>query len=217
MVVPSWPSGSAESSGQRAVSSFSPRPCSNNLIPVGHRSGVSIQLRGSYNKSLNTGQASKRLIHFSTSVAGQPVKQTFGIMNTMLGIAVLTLTVVAWLFFEKRRMKREIENIFRDRPSLSDNDFYAAFFQDSGISCEIVSGVREVLAEELNVDVTRMIPNDDFSCNLRFLLDNDSMIDVALIEGLEKRFKITILDKEAENTKTIHDIIALVHRKTLSI
>ena len=138
-------------------------------------------------------------------------------MNTMLGIAVLTLTVIAWLFFEKRRMKREIENIFRDRPSLSDNDFYAAFFQDSGISCEIVSGVREVLAEELNVDVTRMIPNDDFSCNLRFLLDNDSMIDVALIEGLEKRFKITILDKEAENTKTIHDIIALVHRKTLSI
>ena len=135
----------------------------------------------------------------------------------MLGIAVLTLTVVAWLFFEKRRMKREIENIFRDRPSLSDNDFYAVFFQDSGISCEIVSGVREVIAEELNVDVTRMTPNDDFSCNLRFLLDNDSMIDVALIEGLEKRFKITILDKEAENTKTIHDIIALVHRKTLSI
>ncbi len=135
----------------------------------------------------------------------------------MLGIAVLTLTVVAWLFFEKRRMKREIENIFRDRPSLSDNDFYAVFFQDSGISCEIVSGVREVLAEELNVDVTRMIPNDDFSGNLRFLLGNDSMIDVALIEGLEKRFKITILDKEAENTKTIHDIIALVHRKTLSI
>lgn len=139
-----------------------------------------------------------------------------GIMKTMLGISVLILIVTAWLFFEKRRMNRDVENIFRDRPSLSDNDFYAAFFQDSGISCEIVYGVREVLAKELNVDVTRMIPNDDFSRNLRFLLDNDSMIDIALIEGLEMRFNITILDKEAENTKTIYDIIALVHRKTLS-
>jgi hypothetical protein len=51
------------------------RPRSNNQVPIGHRSGVSMQLRASYNKSFNTGLASKPPIHFSTSAAGQPVKQ----------------------------------------------------------------------------------------------------------------------------------------------
>ena len=143
------------------------------------------------------------------------VYNNVGAMNTALGIAVLALIVGAWLFFEKRRVNREFENTFRGRRSLSDDDFYAKFYQDSGISREIVTGVREVLAYELQVDVTRMIPDDDFSCNLRFLLDSDSMVDVELVEGMERRFGIAISDKEAEDTKTIHDIITLVHRKTL--
>ncbi len=137
-------------------------------------------------------------------------------MNTALAITVLALSVGAWLFFEKRRVDREFENTFRGRASLSDDDFYATFYQDSGISREIVTGVREVLAYELHVDVSRMIPDDDFSRHLRFLLDSDSMVDVALVEGLEKRFGIAISDKEAEDTKTVHDIITFVHRKTLS-
>lgn len=138
-------------------------------------------------------------------------------MNTAIGIAVLALTVVVWLFFEKRRVDREFEDTFRGRESLSNDNFYAAFYQDSGISREVVTGVRQVLADELRVDVSRIIPGDDFSRNLRFLLDTDSMVDVALVEALEKRFRIAISDKEAEGTKTVHDIITIVHRKTLSV
>ena len=137
-------------------------------------------------------------------------------MNIALAIAVLALTVGVWFFLEKRRVFREFEKTFRGRESLSDDDFYTAFYQDSGISREIVTGVRQVLADELQVDVSRMIPGDDFSRNLRFLLDSDSMVDVALVEALEKRFRIAISDKEAEDTKTVHDIITFVHGKTLS-
>ena len=134
----------------------------------------------------------------------------------MLGIAIIALAVVVWIFFEKRRVDRQFENIFFGRSSLSDNDFYAAFYQDSGIPYELVAGVRKVLAEELHMDVSRLIPNDDFSRNLRFLLDNDSMIDVALVEGLEKHFNIAISDQEAENIKTVQDLIWFIHRKMLS-
>ncbi|WP_020162866.1 acyl carrier protein [Methyloversatilis discipulorum] len=137
-------------------------------------------------------------------------------MNTALGISVLALTVGVWFFFEKRRVDTQFENTFRGRESLSDDDFYAAFYQDSGISREVVTGVRQVLADELQVDVSRMIPGDDFSRNLRFLLESDSMVDVTLVEALEKRFRIVISDKEAEDTKTVHDVITFVHRKTLS-
>ncbi|MGC4406595.1 acyl carrier protein [Methyloversatilis sp. MC4-4] len=137
-------------------------------------------------------------------------------MNTALGISVLALTVGVWFFFEKRRVDTQFENTFRGRESLSDDDFYAAFYQDSGISREVVTGVRQVLADELQVDVSRMIPGDDFSRNLRFLLESDSMVDVTLVEALEKRFRIAISDKEAEDTKTVHDVITFVHRKTLS-
>ncbi len=42
------------------------------------------------------------------------------------------------------------------------------------------------------------------------------MVDVTLVEALEKRFRIVISDKEAEDTKTVHDVITFVHRKTLS-
>lgn len=137
-------------------------------------------------------------------------------MNTPLGIAVLALTVGGWFFFERRRVDRELENTFRGRESLSNDDFYAAFYQDSGISREIVTGVRQALTDELQIDVSRIVPDDDFSRNLRFLLESDSMIDVALVEALERRFDISISDKEAEETKTVHDIITFVHGKTLS-
>ncbi|MCQ9379499.1 acyl carrier protein [Methyloversatilis sp. XJ19-49] len=137
-------------------------------------------------------------------------------MKTALGIAVLALTVGAWFFFERRRVDREFENTFCGRESLSNDDFYAAFYNDSGIAREIVTGVRQIIADELQFDVSRMTPVDDFSRNLRFLLDSDSMIDVALVEALEKRFEIEISDKETEDIKTVHEIITFVHGKTLS-
>lgn len=136
-------------------------------------------------------------------------------MSTVLGVAALALVVGVWLFFERRRVDQKIENTFGGRAALSDDDFYAAFFHNSGMSRVTVAGVREVLADELDMDVSRMIPDDDFSRNLRFLLDNDSMTDVALVEGLEKRFEISISDTEAERTRTVRDLMMLVHEKTL--
>lgn len=135
-------------------------------------------------------------------------------MNSAIGIAAIILIAGIWHFHEKRRMNRMLEATFRDRESLSDDAFYAAFYKNSGVSLETVVGVRQVLAYELQIDVSRMIPSDDFSTNLRFILENDTMIDVALVEAIENRFKISISDNEAENTKTIHDLINFVHTKS---
>lgn len=137
-------------------------------------------------------------------------------MKAVLGFVVLLLTVVVWLYFDKRLLRRQVEVVFKDRSHLSDDEFFATYYKESGIPKNIVSGVRWVLGDELQVDISRVIPTDDLAGNLHFLLTSDSMIDVAIVEGLEKRFGITISDQEAERTRTFHDIINYVHGKTVT-
>jgi acyl carrier protein len=61
--------------------------------------------------------------------------------------------------------------------------------------------------------MSRLNLDDDFSQNLSFFWDYDSMANVEIICSLEEKFKIKILDKEAEETKTVNDIVNLVARK----
>jgi acyl carrier protein len=60
-----------------------------------------------------------------------------------------------------------------------------------------------------------LIPSDDFSQNLKFLLTPGGMEDVELVIGLEKRLGVVITNQEAEKTKTIHDVVTLIHQKWL--
>lgn len=83
----------------------------------------------------------------------------------------------------------------------------------SGVPKDVVAGVREVLQEQLNADLSKLSAEDDFSKNLRFFWDYDSMADVAVIDGLEKRFDIRIEDQEAVDAKSVRDIVNLVTRK----
>lgn len=135
-------------------------------------------------------------------------------MNIAIGISCLALTVGLWFFFETRRINREFEFAMHGRDALSAENFYARFYGNSGIPFDTVAIVRQVLEDELQVDVSRFVPTDDFSRNLRFLLDSDSMMDVAIVEGLEKCFGISISDEEAIVTLTLDNIVNLVHKKT---
>lgn len=110
-------------------------------------------------------------------------------------------------------MRCQVERLFGGRPRLSKNDFFATYYQASGIAEDTIYGVQKVLEDELQLDTSRVVPADDLAGNLRVLVDSYSMVDVAIVEGLEKRFGITITDQEAERTRTVHEIIALVHSK----
>jgi acyl carrier protein len=54
---------------------------------------------------------------------------------------------------------------------------------------------------------------DDFSKNLNFFWEFDSLADVEIISALEKKFGVNITDEEAENAHTVNDIVNLVARK----
>jgi acyl carrier protein len=135
-------------------------------------------------------------------------------MKAAFGFAVLVLVIMLWLYLERRRVRHQVEATFKGRASLSDEEFFARYYSESGISKDTVNGVRQVLGDELQVDISRVIPADSFAGNLHFLLDSDSMADIAIVQALEKRFSITISDLEAERTRTVGEIISFIHGKT---
>jgi acyl carrier protein len=108
---------------------------------------------------------------------------------------------------------RKIEAAFAHRRQRSTTEFYEEFFREQGVPEEIVSGVKYILEEQLSADLSRIIDSDDFSKNLNFFWDSDSMVDIEIIYALEKRFSIQITDEEAVNAHTVKDIVDLVWRK----
>ena len=109
--------------------------------------------------------------------------------------------------------KRAVEALFRGRPSYSYDQFYEKYFMEKGVPQIAVQGVREVLEEVLDVDLSRLTNKDDFSNNLKFFWDFDSMADVEIVIELEKKFGIEIEDREAAETSTIEEIVMLVWGK----
>ena len=54
---------------------------------------------------------------------------------------------------------------------------------------------------------------DDFSKELAFFWDIDSLADVEIVQALEQEFHVTITDAEAVAMKTLRDIVLGVHAK----
>jgi acyl carrier protein len=131
-------------------------------------------------------------------------------MKYVFGFAVLAFAIYVLVRLDDHRKNRRIEAAFAGRERLSPELFYARFFADNGIPCHVVQGVREILEEQLGADMSRLTDKDDFSKNLRFFWEFDSMADVEIICALEDRFSIRIEDAEAERTRTVRDMIDLV-------
>jgi acyl carrier protein len=129
---------------------------------------------------------------------------------TVLGVAILAVVV---LRSESHQRNKKFEAVFSGREQLAIDQFYERYFKARGIPLHVVSGVRKILEEQLLADMSRLTDTDDFSKNLNFFFDFDSMVDVEIVCALEKEFGIEISDEEAINTKTINDIMQLVCRK----
>ena len=100
------------------------------------------------------------------------------------------ITVVAFMRYEGWRKNRKIEAAFSGRSSLPPAEFYERFFRAQGVPEEIVVGVRKVLEEQLGEDLSRLVASDDFTQNIGFFFEFDSMADVEIICALEKEFSI---------------------------
>jgi len=64
---------------------------------------------------------------------------------------------------------------------------------------EIEAKVKEVVAEQLNVDASKVVPEASFIDDL----GADSLDTVELVMALEEKFGLEIPDEEAEKIKTV--------------
>jgi acyl carrier protein len=114
---------------------------------------------------------------------------------------------------ESVRKQKRLDQLFAGRKPLDDRQLWELYFQQYGVAPETVAKVRRIFSEILEVDFSRIQDADDFSKELAFFWDFDSLADVELIEALEEQFDITITDAEA--MKTLRDIILGVHIKIM--
>ena len=114
---------------------------------------------------------------------------------------------------EKAQKLRTIADRFGSREPLAPDEFFHRYFPEPKYRREIVVGVRETLERILDSDLAFLRDSDDFSQNLSFFWDFDSMANVELVQALEHRFNIKIEDNEAEQTHTVRQLIDLVHAK----
>jgi acyl carrier protein len=128
-------------------------------------------------------------------------------------IAVLIVAAVWSVWNESRAKKRKIKEAFAGRKSLTPEEFYERHFLDLGVAPEIVVGIRRILEEQLDADMSCLRSEDDFSQNLGFFWYFDSMADVELIMAIEAHFQIKITDAEAEKTHTVSELVQLVSEK----
>lgn len=109
--------------------------------------------------------------------------------------------------------KRKIEEAFAEREPLDEHTFYEKYFRARGLPANIVLKVRRILEDELNADLSRLAAEDDFSRNMSFFWEYDSMADVEIVTRLEEEFGIKITDAEAKQVRTVEAIVNLVWGK----
>jgi|ERR1035437_2574813 acyl carrier protein len=114
---------------------------------------------------------------------------------------------------ERKNKQERLDRVFAGREPLDDTQLWERYFRQYDVAPATVARIRQTFSEILGVGFSRIRDTDDFSKELAFFWDFDSLADVELIEALEKQFGIAITDAEAEAMKTLRDIVLTVHGK----
>lgn len=134
-------------------------------------------------------------------------------LSAISSIAVLLLLGYIIVLVTDKATKRKLANITQGRAPHTDDGFYDQFFASSDVPRDIVTKVRSIFRDNIPADISAVTADDDFSEDFRLIWMLDSMADVEILVGLEKAFGITIEDSEAENIKSIRNVVDLVWRK----
>ncbi len=113
----------------------------------------------------------------------------------------------------RQQFESQLEDVFRGRSSLTSDEYYETYFMNLGVPKEIPIRIRRIFEEHFDTDFSRLTPDDDFSKDLSFFWDYDSMVDVELVLAIEEEFGIKISNKEAEGMKSIRKTVETVWKK----
>ena len=81
----------------------------------------------------------------------------------------------------------------------------------------MVVRIKQVFDRNIDFDLSRLSASDDFSKELRFLWDYDSLASVNIVTDLEKEFGVSITDSEAEGMKTVQTVVEIIQRKVQAL
>lgn len=130
-------------------------------------------------------------------------------MGSLTIVALLGL--LAWGNAQSRQ--RKVLRVFAGRETLTDAQFFEKYFRQQGVTEAVASGVRRILAEQFGENMSRLSAYDDFTENLKFLFDSDSLVDVEIVLAIEDEFKMKFSDAEAQNLRTVEDLVLGITRK----
>lgn len=74
----------------------------------------------------------------------------------------------------------------------------------------IFDEVKEILAEQLNVDINKI----DIASNLADDLGADSLDAIDIVMTIEDRYSIEVPDEVIENMETVNDIVSFIETHT---
>lgn len=134
-------------------------------------------------------------------------------MNTLLSVVGVIVLLAVFVWFDERRARKRVEAAFAGREALTDEQFFEKYFRAKGVRNDVASEVRRILAEQLGQDLSRLQSGDDFTKNLKFLFEFDSLADVEIVLAIEESFGIKVTDEEAQAMRTVEDIVLAVHNK----
>ena len=117
------------------------------------------------------------------------------------------------IFSESAQKQKKLDRLFAGREPLDDQQLWQRYFKQYGVTLETVAKIRHIFSELLEVDFSHIRDTDDFTKELAFFWDFDSLADVQLVQSLEDEFGIAITDAEAKEMKTLRAIVLTVHAK----
>ncbi|PYJ58402.1 MAG: hypothetical protein DME24_16470 [Verrucomicrobia bacterium] len=122
-------------------------------------------------------------------------------------VAVLAIGVLLWL--QELSVRRLVAKRMQTRKAQPADEFGRHFFTDA--TAPIASRLREILARHIEVDLSRLHPDDRFIEDLE-MVELDSLSAVNFAVDIEREFDISIPDADAARLKTFRDVVEYVSR-----
>jgi hypothetical protein len=131
--------------------------------------------------------------------AKNPSSVLFGIMGAILvfDIPACIFVFVKWLRAGEPpelslcplipcRAEREFRRSLRDRPQLSDDEFYEAYYSESGIPRQLPGQLRKSLENAFGMNFAALYPDDN-------LIDADHEVDWGdVLWRIEREFRVSV-------------------------
>jgi acyl carrier protein len=133
-------------------------------------------------------------------------------MKILAALAIGAFFAALYWCKESTRQVQRGAALFIDREPLSIIEFHERYFKSKGVPLHIVERILKILEQQFRTDMSRLSGADTFENELKGLFD-DELIDVAILNQLEKTFAIQISDVEASQVQTVSDLVELVASK----